>query len=84
MSNDSLNKLITNWGGIRCVSPSGEYYLCIRSAADINGFEVALIESESYKEMLRIRIASYSPSNHLFSGIAWNREETKLLYDLFI
>lgn len=74
-----------NWGGIRSVSPSGKYYLCIRNVKEINGFEVGVIESESYKEVCQVRFEGYSPASGLFSGIAWDKEERNIAYcPLFI
>lgn len=73
-----------NWGGIRSVSPSGKYLLCIRNVKEINGFEVGIIESESYKEVCQVRCEGYSAASGLFSGIAWDREERNIAYCLSI
>lgn len=71
-----------SWGGIRSVSPSGKYLLCIRNAKDINGFEMSIIEPESYKEKCLVRIEGYSAASGLFSGIGWDREERNIVYCL--
>ena len=82
--NDLLSGFMRNWGGIRSVSPSEKYLLCIRNVKEINGFEVCVIESESYKEVCRVRFEGYSAASGLFSGIAWDREERNIAYCLSI